>query len=757
MENTVAFNYPKQIKEYKIETIIGSGAYGTVFEATHSNGEKVAIKILNKLILGQNPDDFALINSEIELLKKLYHKNIIRLLEFIEDTYFIYIVTELCDEGELFDYIVRKQKLSEAEALSIFQELIDALIYIHGMEICHRDIKPDNILLTNGRKIKLIDFGFAIKYNSEDFLSDPLGTPPYACPEIHKSNKYHGASADIWSTGVVLFVMVCGYLPFGDEGDDEEKISSSIQKGEFEIPDTLSSHLIDLIIHLLEIDPCQRYDFEQITQHCWFNANKPVLTGGINLDIIRYPIDEEIIDICKECGLNQDEVRNDLLLNIFNERTAIYKMILQQMIKLDKESRSDLFSEEYKAYLLDDHNYIKDEIDDDIKCNEEPMKKTPSGNNFLEVFPVRYYSSQKNIKDKSFTCSECGRRIRLMIESNPNGNKRFENIKMVSNENNFSISNVKPLKEIQDEDQVIQLIEFKNEEMDNSDDSIITESSNFNKMMTDQEIPNNSTSSIKQKSCFKKTKGSQIIHQNKQITFTSPIKQKRHLFSKTKSGINKTEKHIEINSPERKKHIPCVISNGWLASMNKDTNSNTIMTYHGYNTKNNKAFNDSSNVFIKKTKTLKNNVSQINEVSRVKNNDISFDDTRERSPIPVRNISYSPKLGKLNCETRMTMLPWVKKKIIIDNQQGIEVYTAYINRFNKMTIFNTQAKVLKAQIQPSKLIKVKSMHNKQIYSSNGNFDKKTSQKLLQKFPSKTKMQRIKESKSRFMTNLSIKK
>ena len=141
---------------------------------------------------------------------------------------------EYCDGGELFDYIVSKQHLSEKQACLFFQELIDALTYLHSQNIVHRDVKPENILLENFGKsmtCKLIDFGISRTYTLDKLISTPCGTASYAPPEMHRGEEYYGLLSDVWSAGVLLYAMVFGYLPFCEE--DEDTNIDNIIKGNY--------------------------------------------------------------------------------------------------------------------------------------------------------------------------------------------------------------------------------------------------------------------------------------------------------------------------------------------------------------------------------------------------------------------------------------------------------------------------------------------------------------------------------------------
>ena len=145
---------------------------------------------------------------------------------------------EFCENGELYDLITTQQFLNEEDAKKLFYQLIDAVEYIHMMKICHWDLKPENLLLDNKNNLKIIDFGLSNLYDKEDKLKTTCGSPCYASPEMIAGKKYHGLLIDIWSSGVILYAMLCGYLPFEDE--DQRILFKKILRGEYLNPDFVS-------------------------------------------------------------------------------------------------------------------------------------------------------------------------------------------------------------------------------------------------------------------------------------------------------------------------------------------------------------------------------------------------------------------------------------------------------------------------------------------------------------------------------------
>ena len=208
------------LSEYTLKGIIGKGTFSIVrLGENKATKEKVAIKIMqkNKII---NKEDLIRIHREIEMLSRLSHPNVIKIYKIQEDIKKFYIIMEYCENGELFNRIVEKKRLSEEESAIFYYQLINGLEYIHKNNIVHRDLKPENLLLSKNDILKIIDFGLSnySKYNI--LLGTPCGSPCYASPEMVSGQKYNGFLIDIWSSGIILFAMICGYLPFEDNNNE---------------------------------------------------------------------------------------------------------------------------------------------------------------------------------------------------------------------------------------------------------------------------------------------------------------------------------------------------------------------------------------------------------------------------------------------------------------------------------------------------------------------------------------------------------
>ena len=257
--------------EYKFGETLGEGSFGTVRRAVHKQtGQERAIKIFKK----RQQDERKLL-LEVNILSKLTHPNIMEIYEFYEDKANFYIVSELCKGGELFDKITEKGCFKEAEACPIMLQIVSAICYSHSNRIVHRDIKPENIMLekTNNDNllIKLIDWGGARYFSKNKKMSTIKGTPYYIAPEVLK--EVYDEKCDIWSIGVIFYVLLCGYPPFN--GDTDIEIMQNVQRGQFFFPeeewDVISPEAKDLIRKMLTYDPAKRISAKDILLHPWFS------------------------------------------------------------------------------------------------------------------------------------------------------------------------------------------------------------------------------------------------------------------------------------------------------------------------------------------------------------------------------------------------------------------------------------------------------------------------------------------------------
>ena len=369
----------KQIGDYILGEEIGSGAFGKVLLGRHIlTEEKVAIKVLDKSILNQTPEDYELVMKEISILKLVKHKYIVQLYEILQTAQHIFIIMEYCEGKEILDYILQKTKLTELESLKYFQQLINCLFYLHSQNIAHRDVKIDNMLLDSNKDLKLIDFGLSTKYTDDDLLDQPCGTVVYAAPEVLEGKEYHGMLADVWSSGIVLYGMLAGYLPFSDKDDEVNK--KQVIKGQIKMPEFLSDSVKDLLKHMLDVNPMTRYTLQEIKDHPWFNTVECVLIPGIIIDYNIIPIDDKIINLCVTYNKDKNDVINSIINNKHDSNSALYYLLIKKLLKKGIHSISDMCSDEFIDFVLDDNNLINKENDD----NKEEKKEISEENDTEE-------------------------------------------------------------------------------------------------------------------------------------------------------------------------------------------------------------------------------------------------------------------------------------------------------------------------------------------------------------------------------------
>ena len=253
--------------------VIGAGLYGRVFKTTskHDQSLQVVIKVIDKNKLG---DNIECIVEEVAILNQLDHPNIVKYHETYNDNKYIYLVMEYISGKPLFSKITEQsnQNFSEKIAAGYMKELFYAINHCHAQDIVHRDIKPDNIMITDNNTVRLIDFGLSKATRNKKNFTTVAGTPYYMSPEV--LNGSYGKEADIWSLGVVLYTLVSGYLPF--QGNSAPEVFRKIKDASFHFNhkefESVSEECKDLIRRLLVSNAGQRLSGKQALAHPWFKT-----------------------------------------------------------------------------------------------------------------------------------------------------------------------------------------------------------------------------------------------------------------------------------------------------------------------------------------------------------------------------------------------------------------------------------------------------------------------------------------------------
>ena len=306
------------INDYILKEDIGQGNFGKVKLAVNKlTNEEYAIKIINKKIMKIKMKN--VIFKENQIITKFNHINVIYVYEIIETTEYYYIVMEYCKRGELFNYIVQHQRLSEEEASNFFYQIINGVEHIHSKGIAHRDLKPENILLTEDKIVKIIDFGLSHEFNGEDFLKTKCGSASYASPELISEPFYDGFKNDVWCCGIILYAMLCGYLPFEKNRNERNNHSlfKNILQCNFEIPNFISDLSKDLILRLLNVKSFERISISEIKNH-------PFYLKGKNICKLDYASIEDKI-IKKRCYKNNYNI--DPNEEIYNKNKSLSKKL----------------------------------------------------------------------------------------------------------------------------------------------------------------------------------------------------------------------------------------------------------------------------------------------------------------------------------------------------------------------------------------------------------------------------------------------
>ena len=693
-------NKNPKLKNYKILKTIGEGTFSKVKEAIHiPSGEKVAIKILEKSKI-EDEEDLICINREINYLKNLSHPNIISLYETIETKDCFYIIMEYA-ENDLFSYIVKNNFLNELTAKKFFYQIISSIKYIHKKKITHRDIKPENILLTqNNQKVKLIDFGLANNYSNNDLLSTSCGSPCYAAPEMVLGKKYKGIQIDIWSSGIVLYAMLCGYLPFED--DTDENIYRNVILGKFDLPNRLSIHSKDLIKKILEVNPNKRIKLNDIFQHQFLKGIKEIVENELGdlskggtftsellereqgqkrsgiiegdemkrgSEVVVREVIKEVINKMIDLKLGDKEyILKEIKDNKFNQVTTSFKLLFKQFWNKLNGNKDNILIEKNFNYNSDiESNYYNN-----INCN--------SSN----------YSEEKKMKDTFNTP------VKLFVNNNNNYKIRRQRNKI---DNTLKLNSFNIQKTLYNNNKKINFITTNNIKkiegtLINTNKNIMK---NVKKVLSNRGRNENNSFSLDKNSNFNKTYGNNIKTRINNILSSSNLKinsirlsvepiNRKKIYNREK--VNSSNKSIKS---KRKKQLSIITSgNTFIDSyenliLNTDKNhKRTISTfpspvnYSSSNTHTNYYYNESYK---------KSNVSTLNNITinKKKNN------SNNKGKKHCKTINVINNLNLINNNNYYT----------IQNNEKQKKYNYMKNKRNNYRDFNSNRFLLKTFIEPS--------------------------------------------------------
>jgi len=262
---------------YNFGKTLGDGSYARVKQTECPNNTTVACKIIDKKKAAK---DFVtkFLPRELDILRRMNHDNVMKVVDIFDFPTKVFIMMEMADNGDLLDYIKKSGNRPDAESKHLFGDLMGGIDYLHGMEIVHRDLKCENILLFKNNKVKIADFGFArLSVDSEGrriYSETYCGSAAYAAPEILKGTRYNPKTSDLWSCGCILFIIVCGSMPFDDS--DVRKMLKTQLKNDVHFPsrvkDQLNEDCKKLIRQILEVDVQKRLTAAQVLSSSWLRG-----------------------------------------------------------------------------------------------------------------------------------------------------------------------------------------------------------------------------------------------------------------------------------------------------------------------------------------------------------------------------------------------------------------------------------------------------------------------------------------------------
>ncbi|WAR12341.1 SNRK-like protein [Mya arenaria] len=326
---------------YDLEETIGEGHFAVVKLARHVfTGEKVAVKVIDKNKLDEVSK--AHLFQEVRCMKLVQHPNVVRLYEVIDTQTKLYLILELGDGGDMYDYIMKHEKgIEENKARHYFSQIVEAISYCHRLHVVHRDLKPENVVFFKKLEVvKLTDFGFSNMFNPGNKLETSCGSLAYSAPEILLGDSYDAQAVDIWSLGVILFMLVCGEAPFQEASDSETL--TMIMDCKYKFPPHVSQPCRNLISLMLRREPGQRGNLQQIEKHEWLRK------GGDDVPHFHMPLisreqvsEEDHVSVIEKmvegCIASKDEILMSIEKDMYNHITATYYLLAERRLRKHRQ------------------------------------------------------------------------------------------------------------------------------------------------------------------------------------------------------------------------------------------------------------------------------------------------------------------------------------------------------------------------------------------------------------------------------------
>ncbi|XP_004247730.1 phosphoenolpyruvate carboxylase kinase 1 [Solanum lycopersicum] len=271
-------------RDYRVCEEIGRGRFGVVFKCySPETGQNFAVKSINKLLIADDSIDRQCLYNEAKIMHLVSpNPHIVSIADVCEDDTYLDIVLELCNSSDLFQRLSTQRLLSESDAIAVMVPLMEAIAHCHRLGVAHRDIKPENILFNEWNDLKLADFGSAQCFREGELMSGVVGTPYYVAPEVLAGRDYN-EKVDIWSAGVILYIMLAGMPPF--YGDSTEEIFEAVLRANLRFPTrtfrSVSPAAKDLLRRMLCKDVSRRFSAEQVLRHPWITSNDGTKEDGV--------------------------------------------------------------------------------------------------------------------------------------------------------------------------------------------------------------------------------------------------------------------------------------------------------------------------------------------------------------------------------------------------------------------------------------------------------------------------------------------
>ena len=449
------------LENYEILSPLGKGTFGLVrLGRDKSTGEKVAIKILEKNRIITSKDEER-VKREMDILKKVNHINVIKIMKIEEDAQKIYLIMEFCEKRELFNYIVKKEKLDEIEAAYFYYQLINGLECLHHNGIAHRDLKPENLLISKDNILKIIDFGLSNYFSRRNYLTTPCGSPCYASPEMIYGEKYDGFLADIWTSGIVLYAMLCGYLPFEDP--DNEALLRKIMRMDIEYPEDLSKDSIDLMEKILMVNPVERISIPEIKKHPFYLKGKnkfKSLHPNLVKEVEYYENNKED----KNEDTKKDIKRKNVIKKEYNYIKEVYKIKNENIIDSNNNNKGQKEEEKVnnKKVIEEKELIIKSETNKNDKTNEIKIGYKAKTIEVKNDYDNSYHTIQKIKKIENLNNKDNNKNIdKKNNNDNDNNNNKYNKSQVVNNgpknnniEKNYKLTEKKEVRNGEQKDSV---------------------------------------------------------------------------------------------------------------------------------------------------------------------------------------------------------------------------------------------------------------------------------------------------------------